>query len=154
MGAAPFDDDAKARYLSLIVRGRMPRMAAEDIGFTWATVQHHKRRDPAFAEAFHEAQRRALEPIEEVAYDKALEGDFNFVKLVLFNRTPEEWSDRKTVTHTGPGGGPIQVAAVSTDALREMLTNPEIRREALDMVREIPALGAPAPIEAAARETA
>ncbi len=124
----------------------MPRSAAEDIGFTYPTIQGHLRRNPEFSAAYAEARRRALEPIEEVAYDKALEGDFNFVKMVLNNRAPEDWSDRKVVSHTGPNGGPIQVAAVSTDSLREMLTNPELRREALSLMREIPA------IEATARE--
>ncbi len=146
MAGRGFDDDAKARWLTLIARGRMPRSAAEDIGFTYPTIQGHLRRNPEFSAAYAEARRRALEPIEEVAYDKALEGDFNFVKMVLNNRAPEDWSDRKVVSHTGPNGGPIQVAAVSTDSLREMLTNPELRREALSLMREIPA------IEATARE--
>jgi hypothetical protein len=139
--AVPFGPDEKARYVELIRRGRMPRMASEDVGFTWATIKTHLKNDPEFAEAVTEAKRRALEPIEEVTYDLALEGKEWAVKEILHNKLPDEWSDRRvTQTQlTGPGGGPIQIAAVSTDAWRLALTNPELRADALSFGRELPA---------------
>lgn len=141
---AAFNQAAKDRYLTLIARGRMPRMAAEDIGFTWGTIRRHLKEDADFAEAMDEAQRRALEPIEEVLYDMALERDLGAIKEVLHNRAPEDWRDARVVQQqiTGPGGGPVQIAAVTVDVWREVLTNPELREQAISMAREIPAIEA------------
>lgn len=139
--AHPFDADAKAAYLKRLSAGRPPLMAAEDIGFTWRTIRHHLAEDPEFREDCEIAEKRATEPIEQVLYDEALEGRQWAVTEVLHNRRPERWADRKVVQQqiTGPGGGPIQV--VTMEALREVLTSPDTRREALEFLHSVPAVG-------------
>lgn len=125
----------------------MPRLAAEDIGFTWATVSRHLKDDREFATAVHEASMRVDEQVEEVLLDLALDGNMAAITKWFQGRQPGKYVDTRQVQVTGAGGGPIQLAAVSTDALRQMLTNPESRGDMLELVREIPA------IEATGRET-
>lgn len=138
----PFDADAKAAYIARLATGRQPLMAAEDIGFTWQTIRSHVREDPDFAEACQIAELRATEPIAEVMYDKALEGEQWAVKEVLHNRNPERWMDRKVVQQqlTGPGGGPIQV--VTMELLREIVTDGDTRADALAFLHAVPAIEA------------
>lgn len=143
---AEFDAGAKARYIQLIRRGRPPRLAAEDIGFTYATVRKHAGLDPDFAEAMVEAGYASIEPVEEVLRDKALEGDMSAIKMVLTNvGEPGRWLDKRVVQQqiTGPGGGPIQIAVAAE--IRAVLTDPDTRHAAIEtLCREVPMLTAEA----------
>ena len=144
-----FDDKTKARFVELTKRGRPPALAAEDVGFTWATVRKHMKDDPDFLAAYDQAVLVVDSRVAEVAYDLAVSGDSPASTWKwLERRQRAEWADQKNVTHTvsGPNGGPIQLAAVTTQALREVLTGSDTREVALAMVDQIPA------IEATARE--
>lgn len=137
---AAFSQQHKRRYIALIDRGRMPRLAAEDIGFSWSTIQRHLRDDPDFRQACEEASLRLDEHVEEVLLDKALDGDMGAIKMWFQGRQPGKYQESRQVQVTGPGGGPIQLATASTEGLRTMLTSPESRTAMLELVREIPAV--------------
>ena len=138
--AAAFSEQHKRRYVNLIERGRMPRNAAEDIGFTWSTIQSHLRSDPEFRQACEEASQRVDEHVEETLLDMALEGNLGAISKWLGARNPQKYGDVRQVQVTGAGGGPIQIATDSTDGLRQMLTSPDSRTQMLQLVREIPAV--------------
>ena len=143
-----FGDFEKKRFVDLLARGRAPALAAEDIGFTYATIRRHLKEDVAFAEAAEQAILVVDARVEEVAYDMATSGDNPASTWKwLERRRPAQWGETKNVQVTGPGGGPIQLAAVTTDALREVLTAGDTRDAALAMVQELPAV-----IEATGRE--
>lgn len=142
-----FSEQHKRRFVALIDRGRLPRLAAEDIGYTWGTVKRHLASDPEFREACEEASLRVDEHVEEVLLDKALEGDLGAIRMWFQGRQPGKYVEAKQVQVTGAGGGPIQLATTSTDGLRKMLTSPDSRKEMLELVKEIPA------IEATGRES-
>lgn len=143
-----FGDFEKKRFVELLARGRAPALAAEDIGFTYATIRRHLKEDVAFAEAAEQAVLVVDARVEEVAYDMATSGDNPASTWKwLERRRPAQWGETKNVQVTGPGGGPIQLAAVTTDALREVLTAGDTRDAALAMVQELPAV-----IEATGRE--
>lgn len=144
----PFDALVKKRYVALLDRGRLPRLAAEDVGFAWSTVQKHLKEDREFALACHDASMRLDEHVEEVLLDKALDGDLGAIRMWFQGRQPGKYVESKQVQVTGAGGGPIQIAAVSTQQLRTMLTDPAQRGDMLELVKEIPAV----PIEATGTE--
>ena len=146
--ARVFGDFEKKRFVDLLARGRAPALAAEDIGFTYATIRRHLKEDVAFTEAAEQAILVVDARVEEVAYDMATSGDNPASTWKwLERRRPAQWGETKNVQVTGPGGGPIQLAAVTTDALREVLTAGDTRDAALAMVQELPAV-----IEATGRE--
>jgi hypothetical protein len=146
--AGPFDVNAKRRYTELIRRGRPPALAAEDLGFSFGTIRKHMREDRDFADGVEAAALVLAEEVEQVYFDIAVEGnDPNTTRDWLRNRLPQRWRDTgKVIQHqlTGAGGGPIQIAAASTDALRAVLADPESRQEALAFAREMPAIEAEA----------
>ena len=85
--------------------------------------------------------------VQEVAYDAAVSGDdMASTWRWLERRQRHDWADTKNVQHTvsGPGGGPVLIGAVVGQALREVLTDPSTRAEALAMARDIPAIEATA----------
>lgn len=143
--AGTFDAHKKQRFVTLIGRGRPPALAAEDVGFTWATVRKHLRDDPEFMGEYEQATLIVDARVQEVAHDAAVSGD-DMVSTWkwLERRQRAEWADTKNVQHTvsGPGGGPVMIGAVVGQALREVLTDPETRATALALTRSIPAIEA------------
>lgn len=142
-----FDQKAKDRFIALVSRGRAPVLVAEDLNFAWTTIQRHLREDRDFMERFDQAVASIDARVQEVALDLALSGEHPASTWKwLERRRRDEWGETKTVSHTvsGPGGGPIQVAAVTTQALREVLIGGDTREQALAMIDEIPAIEATA----------
>lgn len=145
----PFDALVKKRYVALLDRGRLPRLAAEDVGFAWSTVQKHLKEDREFATACHDASMRLDEHVESVVLDLALDGNLAAAKMWFQGRQPGKYVEAQRPGQGGVGGGQaIQIAVVSTDALRQMLTG-EQRGDMLELVKEIPAI---APIETTGTE--
>lgn len=136
--------------MTLIERGRQPRLAAEDIGFAYSTVRQHLSTDREFALAVQDAADLVTDRVVEVALDMATSGDNStMTRYWLNNRRQHEWQDAKVsqVQVTGAGGGPIQLATGSVEMWRQILSDPDARADALAFAGEIPA------IEATARET-
>lgn len=139
---SPFDEKAKAAYLRRIEEGRMPRSAAADIGFSWSTIQRHLRDDQEFATAYDDAVARRIERIEEVVLEQAEDGHFGSQKFVLERLRSDQWGDKSKMVGSGSSGQSItNVAIVTTDALRELLSG-EQAAEALQTVTALPVIDA------------
>lgn len=137
----PFDDAAKSRFVELIKRGRPPALAAEDISYSWRTIQSHIKTDAEFAADIEQAIMVVDSRVEETAYDLAVSGEHPASTWKwLEARKRGEFGTSTNVQHTvtGPGGGPIQLAAVAVQALREVLVDEETRQPALAMVSSVP----------------
>lgn len=137
----PFDETAKRRFVELSKRGRPPALAAEDIGFTWATIRKHLGTDPDFAAEVEQAVMVVDSRVQETAYDLAVSGDHPASTWKwLEARRRSEFGTTTNVQHTitGPGGGPVQLAAVTVEAFRGVLIDPETRQAALAMASEVP----------------
>ena len=141
----PFDDAAKDRYLTLIARGTPIALAASQVGVTVSTVKRHLKDDVDFAMAVEDAIQLVDDRVEAVAYDLAVSGDNPASTWKwLERRRRSSWAETKDIHHvvSGPGGGPIQLAEVTTQALRGVLVDDETRSAALQMARELPILEA------------
>lgn len=145
----PFDDEQKDRVLRLVAeKGLHPATAAEQVGFTWATVKEHLLTDDLFREAFADAQEMALARIEDKLYDEALHGNLGAIKMWLTNRAPRgRWVDERDRGAGGRGGlgDPTLVLA----GVREMLTAADGGTAVVDTLVAVPLPGA---IEATATE--
>jgi hypothetical protein len=87
--ACLFDRQRRARYLTLIARGRRPMLAARDVGVSYAVMQDRLAHDPFFARQFAMAQEEALQRIEQALIDKAREGNVRAAAYVLRNLRPD-----------------------------------------------------------------
>lgn len=137
----PFDDAAKSRFVELIKRGRPPALAAEDISYSWRTIQRHIKEDAEFAAEIEQAIMVVDARVQETAYDLATSGEHPASTWKwLEARRRDEFGTSTNVQHTvtGPGGGPIQLAAVTVQAFREVLIGGDTRPAALALVGEVP----------------
>lgn len=124
----------KQRFLGLVQRGIPQLHAAIDVGWT---VAKWKRllADADFNELVQVAEEYELDGIEMVLKDKAKDGNMDAIKMVLINRRPQRWADRRQVDVSGE----IRVAEVlvdsTRDGLRAMFEDAEIRRSAIAALR-------------------
>ena len=141
-----FDVEAKERFLVAISRGTPPAPAAERLGFTFGTVKQHLKTDTEFAEGYEHAGLIRDERVEEAMYDLATEGQhLGAMKEWLHNRQADRWKDQTKQLGPGQGGGSttVNIGVVTTDALRELVSG-ENRAEALDLLKQVPAIEATA----------
>lgn len=136
----PFDEQAKRRYIAVIKKRPGRQLAAAEIGVTWGTVKKHLKEDQAFLNAVEEAEMLMLEQVESVLIDMALDENLGAIKEVLHNLRGDRWKDQQVLRHehTGAGGGPIQIAQAHTLALVGVLTNPDVREQALELAAGMP----------------
>ena len=101
------------------------------------TAYEHRKADPAFAEAWDEAEQEAADKLEREAWRRSVEGtdkpvvykgeitgtykeySDRMLELLLKAHRPEKFKDRVSNEHMGKDGGPIAVA--ETPASRRLL---------------------------------
>lgn len=84
------------------------------------TAAYDWRRDDAdFAAAWEEAEEEAVDKLEEVARERAIDGSDRMMEILLKAHRPEKYVERLRSELTGPNGGPIQTANMTSAALIE-----------------------------------
>lgn len=86
------DAERRAEYVKLIREGKGPITAARAVGMTLAAMNAHLEADLPFRLEVEEAKADLIEQLEEVAYKKALAGDFNALKMALESHLPDKWT--------------------------------------------------------------
>ena len=140
MSKTRFDQSAKAIVIEELTKHGEPALAAKVVGFSLKTIQQHGRRDEEFAQAIYEAlqhyratiareiHRRAIdgwdEPVYQGGHLVGTKRKFSDALLALHAKRhmPEEYGDKKTVTHNNQGS--IDVASMTPEAralLRKLL---------------------------------
>lgn len=93
-------EEAANDFLHLLAQGEGRLNAAVIVGWTPAQMERWMR-DDEFAKLVYEVEERKTENVEKVLYEKATGGHMDAIKMFLFNRKPERWSDRKHVDIAG-----------------------------------------------------
>lgn len=101
--------ERKGLYLDALRRGLRKGPAAESIGMTRDGIRKAASSDPEFAAAIEAAELDAVEAVEDALYDAALSGNIVAIQVVLYNRAPGRWADRRNLKMTGADGGPIKI---------------------------------------------
>src|SRR5687768_14396747 len=102
--------DTIEAYLDLLREGKRRGQAAREVGVHRSTIADYRRLSDEFATEERDAERDAIEQVEESLFQTALAGNVTAIQVFLYNRAPERWADRRNVLHTGAGGGPIEIA--------------------------------------------
>ncbi len=104
-----FTEAKKAAYLEALRNGALKGVAAKSVGVTPWTVINNARKDPEFAAAIEDAEMAAVQIIEDALFKAAAEGNVTAQQVILYNRAPDRWRDRRNVSVTGPSGGALQI---------------------------------------------
>jgi hypothetical protein len=112
-------------FLSAFAQFGNVMRACRESGADRRTVYKWKAGDPAFADAFADAEIESVEHLENEAYRRAVEGtdkpvyqggalvgtireySDTLLTLLLKARAPHKYRERASVEHSGPDGGPI-----------------------------------------------
>lgn len=108
-------DGWRARFLvALAMRGNIA-YACRVAGVGRQAATENKLRNPQFEQAWNLALQTAVDKVEEAAWDLALGSDTyapdkTMIQFMLKHHKADTYGDKRTVEHTGPGGGAIPVA--------------------------------------------
>ncbi len=89
-----YKESRKAPFLEAFARIGTIVGAADAVGISRYAVHDWKRKDPAFAEAFNQAENSLTENLESVAVDKALKGNETMLIFLLKARAPQKYTER------------------------------------------------------------
>lgn len=102
-------DRHKHLYLEQLENGLLKLESAKAIGVNYATVWRWRKSDPDFNAACEAAEYTAVVRVEDALYMAALDGNVTAQQVILYNRAPDRWRDRRNVAVSGPDGGPIRI---------------------------------------------
>lgn len=94
-------EDRKADFIRMIALGARGTEAARAAGIDRHTAYAWRREDPAFAKAWHDAQRVRLEALIDEAKRRALRGSDRLLEFLLCNLAPEQFSKREKLEVSG-----------------------------------------------------
>lgn len=92
------------------------------------TVYDWKEADPAFSAAWMDAEETAVDKLEQVARDRAIDSSDRMLEILLKAHRPEKYVDRYRTEHTGRDGGPIEYRQLSDDEIAARIKAHEAAR--------------------------
>lgn len=92
----------KAMYVRLLRAGWLRGAAAREVGVDRTTIWRWRKADPEFNRACEEAEQAAIEAVEDALYRAALQGNVTAIQVILYNRAPDRWADRRAARPEAP----------------------------------------------------
>jgi len=89
--------ERRALFLRELMRSPVVGRAARQAGISVNSVYRLKREDERFSMAMDEALTAAIDDIEQVAIDRALEKSDKLLEMILKSKRPEEYRERVDV---------------------------------------------------------
>ncbi len=85
------------KFLQLVSEGSRRGIAAESVGVTRQCVSYLAGHNEEFAKALELAEMDANEQVEDALFQAATSGNVVAIQVWLYNRSPQEWADRRRV---------------------------------------------------------
>ena len=99
------------RNCANITRAAMAANVCRDTHYAWLAE------DPEYNNAFQQAKKAAAEVLEETLYNRAVEGQSDTCLIfALKGAMPDKYRERISNEVSGPGGGPLTVDVVYSNA--------------------------------------
>lgn len=97
-------------FLNALAASANVRVACMQAKISRKTAYQWKEEDAEFAKAWKDALDDGIDLVEYALYKRAINASD---KAAIFLLEVHKYGSKKTVEHTGPGGGPIPVAATN-----------------------------------------
>lgn len=115
-----FDEKKRMEFLTKLAVGVPISTAAHEVGVSRQTIYEYAKSHEDFQELMADAGDLYMDQMESALFNKALSGDVIALQVVLYNRRPNRWSDRR------------KGAVISPDAVDEEIAKLEARLQALE----------------------
>lgn len=97
-GYTKFDAAAQERYLDALRSGDLKFAASKKAGVSYKTIERYRAANEEFHKEERLAMAEAVEEVEKVLHDMALEGDLGAMKLWLHAHAKSTYNDKKELT--------------------------------------------------------
>lgn len=105
-------DKRRDHFLLCLANGDSVKHACEVSGIGRKTVYMWRAEDPGFADEWDDAIESGVERLEDEAYRRALVGSDTLMIFLLKAKRPKVYADKQRIEHSGPNGGPVEVATI------------------------------------------
>lgn len=123
--ARVFDEKKRMLFLAKLAVGVPISTAAHEVGVSRQTIYEYASSHEDFQELMADAGDLYMDQMESALFAKALSGDVIALQVVLYNRRPNRWSDRR------------KGAVISPDAVDEEIKKLEARLSQLEANGEV-----------------
>lgn len=97
LGYSKFGEEEQELYLNSLRSGNLKHASARKAGVSYRTILRYKQVNEDFATQERMAMGEALEEVEKVLHDMALEGDIGAIKMWLQAHGRSTYNDKKVV---------------------------------------------------------
>jgi len=104
-----FDATRRELFLGLLRKGIRRSNACIKVGISRATFSTYMNANPKFVEEVALAEYDSNELIEQAMFNTALKGNVTAQQVILYNRMPERWRDRRNIVLSGDRDSPIEM---------------------------------------------
>lgn len=106
---------ARASFLATLRETCNVSESARSAGVGRRTVYEWRDSDPEFAAAWADAEEEAVDKLEQVARERALDSSDRMLEILLKAHRPEKYVDRVRSEVTGKDGGPVEYRNLSDE---------------------------------------
>ncbi len=131
-----FNASAREEFLRKLRSGMTKTEASESIGVDRTTTYQYRIAHPEFEELVRDAERSAIEQVEDALYKQAKAGNIRAIEVVLYNRAADRWADkgRREAKEPAPVQADPLTAVLSVlddhpDAKRDLIRRMELMSE-------------------------
>lgn len=110
-------DRARETFLATLRDTCNVSESARSAGIGRRTAYEWRDADPAFAVEWDDAEQEAIDKLEQVARDRAIDTSDRMLEILLKAHRPEKYVDRYRTEHTGKDGGPIEYRNLGEDEI-------------------------------------
>lgn len=110
-------DRARAIFLATFAATCNVSQACRDANIGRRTAYDWRAADPEFAAAWEDAEEEAVDKLEQVARDRAIDSSDRMLEILLKAHRPEKYVERYRAELTGRDGGPMEYRNLSDEEI-------------------------------------
>ena len=121
-------DRARETFLNVLEETCNVSEAARQAGIGRSSAYEWRNDDPSFAAAWDDAEQVAIDKLEQVARERAIDSSDRMLEILLKAHRPEKYVDRYRTELTGKDGGPVEYRNLSDEEIEQRIAAHEEAR--------------------------
>lgn len=119
---------ARETFLRVLSETCNASEAARQAGIGRSSAYEWRKDDAAFAADWDDAEQVAIDKLEHVARERAIDGSDRMLEILLKAHRPEKYVERYRAELTGKDGGPLEYRTLSDEEVAARIAAHEAAR--------------------------